>query len=338
MGTTSRRGERGAILVWATFAVVMVAMMAGLALNVGHMLAVRGELRNAADAAALAGVMELDATTDAFDDAVSVALEQAAFHRTDRVTLNLPPGSVELGRWGWNEPPATAFHPLSEIEAQFPGDPVAIAQRVTAVRVTAEREGGLPIVFARLFGRDTTAVGAHAVAAGGGPCQETRVLPLTIADCDLLSRCGTHLFLRASPAPSDLMAFTVLSSSNPTPPSVNDVIQEAIAGGGDPHSVGDMIQVQNGNFFNPVYGSLEALRTNEPPGGWTIPVTEGYSCPNPQFNQSHGISGFASIHIVSVACCGSSAYIEVQLSCDVHDPGRGGCNYYGTWARPMLVH
>ena len=328
--------DRGAILIWATLSMVMLVSMMALALNVGHMVSVRGELRNAADAAALAGVMELDGTEAVLDGAVDLAIDQAAQHSTDRTTVAVHHDDVELGRWAWNESPATAFHGIAEIRAQFPGQPDEVAKRVTAVRVRTDR-AAMPVAFGGILGRNTVDIGASAVAAGGGPCQAACAVPFTIADCNLPSRCGTTLILRASPATTDLMAFTILSSSQATPPTVNEILQQIIDGRCSTHGEGERIRVNNGNYFNPVQDNFRELIRVQPAEGYWIAVTGGYSCPSPQFVQDHPIVGFARVRLERIVVQGSDKFIEVTYLCDVHDPGRGGCMYYGTHARPMLV-
>lgn len=330
------RRQSGAALIWATFAITVMGVMAAVAFNIGHLASVRGELRNAADAGALAGVMELDGTQAALSDAVAIAAEQAGGHSSDRYPVSIDPGDVELGRWAWNEPSATAFHPVEAIEAQYPGQPSEVARRVTAVRVRTQR-AQMPYVFPGLVGRAGAPVGAEAVAAGGGPCQAACPLPFTIADCDLESRCGQILYLRASPAPSDLMAFTVLSGDQATSPDVNEILRDIIAGNCQVHGQGEMIHVNNGNFFNPIEDDFVALIAAQPPEGYWIPITGGYDCSNPQFVQEHSIEGFGRVRLERIVVQGSDKHIEVRYLCDIHDPGRGGCIYYGTHARPMLV-
>jgi Flp pilus assembly protein TadG len=333
---SAARRQTGAALIWATFAIALMGVMVAVALNVGHLASVRGELRNAADAGALAGVMELDGTDDGLDDAVGVAIDQAGRHSTDRIPIALDAGDVQLGRWAWNEPSATAFHPISEIQSQYPGQPAEVARRVTAVRVRTDR-AQMPFVFPGLVRRAGADVAAAAVAAGGGPCQVQCALPFTIADCNILSRCGTTLYLRASPAPTDLMAFTVLSSSQATRPTITELIDQILAGQCPSTGEGDLVQVNNGNLFNPVDAHFQALIDAQPPNGYWVAVTGGYDCTNPQFVQNHPIVGFVRVRLEQVSCCGSNAYLSVRFDCDVHDSGRGGCIYYGTHARPMLV-
>jgi hypothetical protein len=325
--------DRGAVTIWSTTLVVLLAVMVALALNVGHVISVRGELRNAADAAALAGVMELDGTEQGQAGAVQVAMEHAALHATDRVAVEVHGDDVELGRWVWGREPEAAFQGIAEIQGQFPGQPDEVTKRVTAVRVRADR-AALPVTFGAFLGRDTVGVGAHAVAAGGGPCQVECALPFTIADCNVPAVCGTSLYLRASPAPSDLMAFTILDPSQATPPTVNELLQQILDGQCPTHEVGEWIHVNNGNFFNPIQANFRQLIGSV---HW-VAITQGYSCPYPQFVQDHEIAGFGRVRLDEIVVAGSDKYLRVTYLCDLQEPGPAGCIYYGTHARPMLVH
>ena len=328
--------QRGAVLVWATFGVVMVTVMVAVALNAGHLVAVRGEHRNAADAAALAGVMELDGTSASLPVAVSTAVAQATLHPTDRIPVSFGAGDVELGRWTWTEPAGSAFHGIAEIQSQFPGNPDEVARRVTAVRVRAHRES-VPWAFAGLLGRAGSDVSAGAVAAGGGPCRARCPLPFTIADCNLPSRCDTVMYLRASPDGSDLMSFTVLSGSQATSPGVNEILQGIISGNCPVHGEGEVIRVNNGNFFSPIQADFQMLIDQQPEAGYWVPVTSGYSCANPKFTGDHPITGFARMRLLRIVVQGSDKHIEARYLCDQHGDEPGGCIYYGTHARPMLV-
>lgn len=332
----TRRWERGAVLVWATFAVVMVTLVLAAAINVGHLATVRGEHRNAADAAALAGVMQLDGTPASLARAVDVAVAQAGVHPTDRLPVSFGPEDVELGRWTWTEPAAAAFHGIGEIQASYPGDASEVARRVTAVRVRAHRDA-VPHVFAGLLDRDAADVAAGAVAAGGGPCRARCPLPFTIADCHLPSRCGSLMYLRASPDGSDLMSFTVLSGSQATSPGVNDVLQGIISGNCPVHREGEVIRVNNGNFFSPIQADFQRLIDVQSPDGYWVPVTTGYDCANPKFTGDHPVSGFARMRLERIVVSGSDKHIEATYLCDLQGNEPGGCIYYGTHARPMLV-
>lgn len=69
------RTQRGAILVLAAIFIPLLLGMTALALDVGRIMAVRSEMQNAADAAALAAAAELDGGTDALNRARAAARE-----------------------------------------------------------------------------------------------------------------------------------------------------------------------------------------------------------------------------------------------------------------------
>ena len=70
------RAGRGAILIWSTFAIFMVAVFAAVVVNIGHLTSVRGELQNAVDAGALAGARELSGVSADLSAADTVAEDQ----------------------------------------------------------------------------------------------------------------------------------------------------------------------------------------------------------------------------------------------------------------------
>jgi Flp pilus assembly protein TadG len=83
---TKRNGERGSVL--ATGAVGMLAMLlaVGLAVDIGHLYVVKAELKNASDAAALAGASALNGRATGINQAVSRAtspLNKVEFNNTD---------------------------------------------------------------------------------------------------------------------------------------------------------------------------------------------------------------------------------------------------------------
>jgi hypothetical protein len=177
--------DRGAILIWATLSMVMLVSMMALALNVGHMVSVRGELRNAADSAALAGALQLRGTPAELIPADSSADALAAVHDTDRFAVET--SQVSLGQW---VPPSRNCDardtqmPLPSGYRGYAGyrfcevtsTDAAAAFRINAVYARAERSqtapggGAVPMAFGRLLGRESADVGASAIAVTGGPC------------------------------------------------------------------------------------------------------------------------------------------------------------------------
>lgn len=58
------KGQKGIALVWMALMLTVLLMLAGLAIDIGYMYYVKNQLQVAADAAALAGVAELDPAID----------------------------------------------------------------------------------------------------------------------------------------------------------------------------------------------------------------------------------------------------------------------------------
>ena len=180
------RAGRGAILIWSTFAIFMVAVFAAVVVNIGHLTSVRGELQNAVDAGALAGARELSGRSADLSEADLVSEDQAGAHGSDRHAVVA--SDVRFGAW---VPPNRTCDPQ---DAQLPldrrdgystdgyrfcevtGTDPAAAFRVNAVYVRAQRNdaapgaGAVPMLFGRLLGRPSAVVTASAIAVTGGPC------------------------------------------------------------------------------------------------------------------------------------------------------------------------
>ncbi len=160
--------ERGVVMVLAAFLLMVMGAFLALSLNAGHGVAVRGELQNATDSAALAGVRELNGTLAAVDPARGFADNFAKRHVTDP-TIGVAPKLIEFGNWDPAAPRATAWTRL---------DPtVENLYRLNAIRVVAAREAGAPgggaltAFFGQAFlDRDKFDVNAEAIAYAGAPC------------------------------------------------------------------------------------------------------------------------------------------------------------------------
>lgn len=216
----------GATAVLVAICLVMLIGFLALALNVGHLFSVRGELQNAADSGALAGAMELDGS-DAKGELTSAeakAFDYAGRHFTDTRTGVVAEG-VQLGYWG----PAAA---MSVCDQQGPASPdgyrfcridktaAGAAAMINAVRVvtartgdaTAPGGGGVELFASGIIAPGSTdgrsTVRTAAVAVTGGPCsQDCPKLPIVIRagclkDAGVL-RCGSNYFVGLSSATKD---------------------------------------------------------------------------------------------------------------------------------------
>jgi Flp pilus assembly protein TadG len=77
--TTGRRNERGVVIIWTAFFMLMMLGFVAIGVDVAKIMATRTELQNAADAAALAGASGLDMVTGTLipDSAVARAQQTA---------------------------------------------------------------------------------------------------------------------------------------------------------------------------------------------------------------------------------------------------------------------
>jgi hypothetical protein len=166
--------RKGAAIILVTVAIFALIGFAALAIDVGHLFVVRNELKNAADAGALAGTRVLytvdgtavreGANQDAHDAAVANRSEKLA------VEVNWSGGNggdVERGHWRF----ATgAFTPNSSLAPVNLGN-VSFAELdantdfINAVRVRTRREATpAASFFARIFGFQNFGLSAESVA------------------------------------------------------------------------------------------------------------------------------------------------------------------------------
>ena len=71
MKFTSLGKQKGAMLITASLWLILLIGLAALAFDVGHLMIVRNELQNAADAAALAGANCLDTSNGSIAERIA---------------------------------------------------------------------------------------------------------------------------------------------------------------------------------------------------------------------------------------------------------------------------
>jgi len=148
--------------------VLMVAFFALLAIviDLGHLMLVRNQLQNAADAGALAGARALflnnSTSTPAWATGQAAAIATVQANKADTLTLAEPSGNVQTGYWDTTWTPATAPAQLLSTGI-IPGPTDAAAVKVT-VQKNATSNGPVALTFAQIFGLTTVNVAAHATA------------------------------------------------------------------------------------------------------------------------------------------------------------------------------
>jgi hypothetical protein len=334
MRTRTTRTESGGSAIIVAFSLILLGALAAMAINMGQIMMVRGQLQNAVDAGALAGAKGLTVTLGGLDGARLSAQDFVGRHQAGSLDLivdlnptNDPAGDIVLGEWDFGSP--GTFRPINAVTD-------ADARRINAVRVHAARSGdtALPVVLTGFLNRSEVSLGAEAIAVGGGPC-EGCVIPVVFPECMIVNpndgslMCNRDLLFKD--ATEDNLGLTSLTDSNPNTPSVIAAFDNGCTDVG----IGDTIGVSNGaNMSSPrlcaEFQNLVGQQVTAP-----IIATGGGSCDNFQFVQRHEIYGFASFRITGVTCRGQEQEISIEFLCDqggADDNAVGGCANFGTIA------
>jgi hypothetical protein len=166
---------------------LMLAVLLGLAalvIDLGYQGAAQAELQAAADAAAHAGAMQLDGTSEGLATATAAAVDFAAFNAAagEPVVLD-PDAEVVLGIW-------------DDASASFMAG--GATELIDTVQITARRDD-LPAWFAHAaFGHDALAASVQSVArrTWEGAGQVRCFLPLAVPVCvieDVYGRDGVNM-------------------------------------------------------------------------------------------------------------------------------------------------
>jgi Flp pilus assembly protein TadG len=89
-----RRGERGSVLAVSTFGMLAFLLATGLCIDISHFYLVRGELQNAADAAALAGASALNSDDSGIATAADYAVQSLNSYEFNRKGVTIPRSNV----------------------------------------------------------------------------------------------------------------------------------------------------------------------------------------------------------------------------------------------------
>jgi hypothetical protein len=140
------KDDRGAISALTVILMVAFVGILALVIDLGHLHTVQGELRNAADAAALA----------------EAAKDTSLVNQADLKNITLDPEEIFTGVWD--------FKPVGTKAGTF--TPTACSSDTNAVKVTARMrsdlsQGSVMMTFARIFGIDTVNPSATAIAVVG---------------------------------------------------------------------------------------------------------------------------------------------------------------------------
>jgi Flp pilus assembly protein TadG len=362
-----RSSERGVTAVVVAIGLVMLVSFLGLALNVGHLYSVRGELQNAADAGAISGTMELNGNAGPpITAALAMGEDLAERHFTDTsIAVSVAASDVDVGFWDKDARLFTRYDP-DAVTAELAS--CAKLPCINAVRVNTSRDaahaGTVDVAFGGILGKLTQDVGATAVAVSGGPCTvECADLPVALPDCGIASMLGppcvggTYV-VKFQNDTTDTGAWTTLQTVNGGGASlIQCLLQESLAtpdgkcktntacnlpngSSGTELDVTDPIWVSNGTIKSAcdLVAEMYAKHKN---AEYLVPVVAA-SCPNQKWNQHVDITNWAVVKIASAPtdCTGTNKFFTVEIVCGAKtDHGKqGGCVANGVWlAHPQLV-
>lgn len=162
--------SRGATLVLVAILMTVLIGFAALAIDIGYVATTRNELQNISDASALAAAGKLGEiymnngsynhdTDHMLIEDIAIAVGQN--NRAAGLSIAIAVSDIEIG--SWNADPGASPRFTSNT-----ADPDAV--RVT-VGLTDDVNGKISTFFARVFGEDSVAVMADAVAALTGPAE-----------------------------------------------------------------------------------------------------------------------------------------------------------------------
>ena len=155
---TVHRNERGVVIIWTAFFMLMMLGFVALGIDVAKLMATRTELQNAADAAALAGASALDRTTGQLMPDTAVA--RAQYTSSGNKAFVDAPVSVTL------------------LAADVQVDPAENTVKVT-VRRNAGTDGSMITHVAQVLGINSVDVNATATAKADRVCEQCeRLTPM----------------------------------------------------------------------------------------------------------------------------------------------------------------
>jgi len=368
-----RNPEQGAVAIVAAFVFIVMGAFLALSLNVGHGMAVKAQLQASYDAAALAGVRNLNGTTAKMTGAHQTAQTYGIRHSLDRNVIGLDAnlgnsatGDIVAGYWDGHK-----FS--SDGETIDIGGTKIVLNRLTtpeyyiALKVQGITDGAgahnapQDVFFNAFLNKKTYQVGASAVAVGGGPCNEKCSIPLVIPSCTLIDAGGN---LRCdqpqgffAPSTIDTIGLTDLIQNPASNPNTGSVADATSNGKTCARTVkaGDPIGVQNGDNINAkqVYDGFRALMCA--PGTpladcptYAVPVVDMGSCPPPNFNQQQVVVGFVRVALLCVKRNGKAdapdcdpgfdkTEIKFAMSCGGVSGAAGGCASLGYGARTFRL-
>lgn len=220
------RNEKGITMVLVALVIVLLVAFVGIGVDIGYMYVAKGQLQNAADAGALAGVGAMYPSNTSpplslpSPDWSSAQTSATAFVKSNKAgAAYLADGdivSIQAGYWNLNQNPtgmqAQGIIPKGKCStsgavctsnAGCTSPEECLMQDVPAVQVNV-RKSGLPTFFARVVGWNAFSPAASAVAVTGAPGS----VPAGGAFPFALTTCVINDYFSQNPLPNPPTLFT----------------------------------------------------------------------------------------------------------------------------------
>jgi Flp pilus assembly protein TadG len=157
--------QSGAIAAYAAIGMVVFLGFASLALDIGRMVVVKGELQKAADAGAMAGARGLTLIAPAPNWANGTTVGTATVQKNSVDGSLLTNCTVLPGYWDLSWSPSQKAAATLKATGIVPGPNDIPAVKVTVSKSSDNNGGPLTMIFAKVIGISTKSLSAQAVAA-----------------------------------------------------------------------------------------------------------------------------------------------------------------------------
>ena len=160
------RDRRGAILVLTAVVMVLMFSIAALGIDLSYLTLLKNQLQTAADAAALAGALELSGVAEPSvvrANALAAIQDVASKHKNgDKSSVTVDAADVTFGKSSWNT--ATQSYTTQWGNSYVPYNVVKVRAERTA-GVNGAPDDRVPLLFASIFGQSKATIGAEASAS-----------------------------------------------------------------------------------------------------------------------------------------------------------------------------
>jgi|UniRef100_A0A7C3SHG1 Flp pilus assembly protein TadG len=293
------RGSKAAAAPYVAVLLVLLLIITGVVIDLGHIYVVKQELQSAAEAGALAGARALfslenpDDPQPAYvrcDLAHAAALSAVQLNKTDGLILNIPAEDVQVGMWEyvngkWQfRPQATCTNDINAVQV--------ITRRTAAVN------GPVNLIFASFLGKEWVELTAKATAMLGWltALPDGLGFPLALGKSYVPQSPGQEIPVTFSPDWSDAGGWHCFKSTSADANELRSYINKSLNSIGI--QIGDSINCLNGVAQSVINETDKMLKTYNSKGeDWIVylPVIDAS-----KYNQWREVLGFCAFRIENV--------------------------------------